>query len=113
MTSIVTPGDAAKIGGRPMTGVDGPRGCDRSTTTSRPDCKSSTSCASDMFQVPLELKSVLEQRQIADVRRRSHRVDLCDDRRQLAGGERFVDRGDEAADIADRGGPTNSGSGGD
>jgi hypothetical protein len=27
ITSIVTPGDAAKIGGRSMTGVEGPSGC--------------------------------------------------------------------------------------
>src|SRR5436309_8231037 len=46
MTSIVTPGDGANTGGRPMTGVDGPSGCVRSTTTSRPDCRSSTSWAS-------------------------------------------------------------------
>ena len=31
MTSIVTPGDGANIGGRPMTGVSGPSGCVRST----------------------------------------------------------------------------------
>ncbi len=29
MTSIDTPGDAAKIGGSPITGVSGPSGCVR------------------------------------------------------------------------------------
>ena len=35
MTSMVTPGDAANIGGRPITGVVGPSGCVRSTTRER------------------------------------------------------------------------------
>src|SRR5437899_321987 len=98
---MVTPGDGAKIGGRPMTGVDGPSGCVRSTTTSRPDCRSSTSSVSvDMLQVPLELKSILQQREIGDIARRSDRFDFRDDRRQLAGGQRVVDRADEAVDVA-------------
>jgi len=41
--SIVTPGEAAKIGGRPITGVDGPSGCVRSTTFNVPRSSSSTS----------------------------------------------------------------------
>ena len=45
MTSIVTPGDGANMGGSPMTGVDGPSGCVKSTTFSVPRCSSSTSCA--------------------------------------------------------------------
>ena len=44
MTSIVTPGDGANIGGRPITGVDGPSGCVKSTTFSVPRFSSSTSC---------------------------------------------------------------------
>ena len=39
-TSIDTPGDAANIGGRPITGVSGPSGCDRSTTVMRPAASS-------------------------------------------------------------------------
>src|SRR6476661_2101698 len=84
ITSIVTPGDGANIGGRPMTGVAGPRGCVRSTTTTRPDCRSSTSCASDILQIPLKLKAILQQRQIGDVPRRPHGLDFRDDRRQFA-----------------------------
>ena len=44
MTSIDTPGDAAKMGGRPMTGVSGPSGCVRSTMRRRPASSSATSC---------------------------------------------------------------------
>src|SRR5204863_1143035 len=40
MTSIVTPGEGAKMGGRPMTGVSGPSGCVRSITVSRPAARS-------------------------------------------------------------------------
>ncbi len=40
---MATPGEAAKIGGRSITGVSGPSGCVRSTTRSRPDWRSSTS----------------------------------------------------------------------
>jgi hypothetical protein len=43
ITEMVTPGDAAKIGGRPITGVSGPSGCVRSTTRRRPAFKSSRS----------------------------------------------------------------------
>ena len=46
ITSIVTPGEGANIGGSPMTGVDDPSGCVKSTTLSVPRFNSSTSCAS-------------------------------------------------------------------
>ena len=42
-SSLVTPGEAAKIGGKPMTGVQGPSGCVRSTTFNVPRPSSSTS----------------------------------------------------------------------
>src|SRR5436309_12333172 len=43
MTSMVTPGEAAKIGDNPITGVAGPSGCVRSTTFSEPLRSASTS----------------------------------------------------------------------
>ncbi len=43
ITSIDTPGDAANIGGSPITGVSGPSGCVRSTTVIRPAARSATS----------------------------------------------------------------------
>ncbi|MND05607.1 hypothetical protein D3C83_265030 [compost metagenome] len=46
IASIVTPGDAAKAGGRPITGVAGPSGWVRSTTVTRPAARSATSAAS-------------------------------------------------------------------
>src|SRR5580704_10611108 len=43
IVSIETPGEAANIGGRSITGVVGPSGCDRSITRSRPAARSVTS----------------------------------------------------------------------
>ena len=40
---MVTPGDGAKISGSPMTGVSGPRGCDKSTTRTAPAASASIS----------------------------------------------------------------------
>src|SRR5688572_22054192 len=47
MTSIVTPGDGANIGGKPMTGVSCPSGCDKSITSTRPAARSATSAANE------------------------------------------------------------------
>src|SRR5215471_13653755 len=91
-----TPGDAANIAGMSITGVPGPSGCVRSTTFSRPAARSSTSCvsvvatsllrraSSALRQIALKLKAILEQRQACHVARRADRVDLCDDRREIA-----------------------------
>src|SRR4051812_6261734 len=43
---MLTPGDEAKIGGSPITGVAGPSGWVRSTISSRPAARSSTRCVS-------------------------------------------------------------------
>ena len=45
ISSIVMPGDGAKIAGRPITGVEGPSGWVRSTTFTVPRFSSSTSRA--------------------------------------------------------------------
>src|SRR5205807_1377612 len=53
----------------------------------------------------LELKSILQQRQIGHELRRSDRFHFCNDRRQLPDGERFVERARERVDRADGGRP--------
>src|SRR5689334_4922930 len=91
MTSIDTPGDGANIGGKPITGVSGPSGCDKSMTVIRPAARSATSDASvDMFllsslQVALKLETVFEQAEVGDECGRTRRLDLRDKRRQVVG----------------------------
>src|SRR5205085_8715271 len=66
MTLIVTPGDDAKIGGSPITGVSGPSGCVRSTTLMEPLARASASCVSRVICHPeqrLLSKSCKELRQ--------------------------------------------------
>src|SRR5206468_6188527 len=93
ITSIDTPGDAAKIGGRPMIGVRGPSGCVRSTIRNRPACRSSRSCASvdATGQIPLKFEPVLEQRAIGDVSRRANDFDLPDKRCQPGSAKSFIE----------------------
>src|SRR6476661_3706882 len=49
MTSSETPGDGANIGGSPITGVSGPRGCVRSTTFSVPRSSAAMNSASTVI----------------------------------------------------------------
>ena len=52
ITSIVTPGVGAKIGGKPITGVAGPSDCVRSTTFNAPRFSSSINCVSTRLMGP-------------------------------------------------------------
>src|SRR4051812_379562 len=108
---MLTPGDAANIGGRPITGVAGPSGCVRSTMRSRPVFRSATSrisvseliipSSTFLGKVALKLEAILEEAKAGDERRRSDGVHLRDDRGQLAAGDRVVDAGDERLDGRD------------
>src|SRR5262245_63834478 len=95
MTSMETPGDGANVGGRPITGVAGPRGCVRSTTWTRPDISSAIRVASGLpamsasvgsapaTQPALEFEPVFKEREVGDVAARPDRLDLRHDRRQI------------------------------
>src|SRR5690349_15636347 len=112
MTSIVTPGDGANIGGSPMTGVAGPSGCVRSTTFNAPRRSSSTSRVSTPLMAfpvsstlwrggltrrltrgdpSLESKAVFRQLQVHAVVVRADGGDLGDHDAEAAARER-VDR---------------------
>ena len=109
MTSIDTPGDDAKIGGRPMTGVSGPSGCVRSTTRDAAggeigdECVKTSIMSAPLWQaslqVALKLEAVFEQAKVGDKRRRPDRVDLGDERRQLA---RLLRRAELLRELVDR-----------
>src|SRR4051812_21506499 len=51
MTSMAAPGDEANIGGRAITGVDGPSGWLRSRTVTRPAARSAMSVVSVVMDV--------------------------------------------------------------
>src|SRR5437870_3287026 len=90
ITSIDTPGDAANIGGKPITGVSGPSVCDRSTIRRRPAASCSTSCIStdtsslrgrhaQALQMALELEAVFQQPELRHVAFGSDRLHLRHD----------------------------------
>src|SRR6476659_9123763 len=51
IVSIVTPGDGAKISGRPITGVSGPGGRDRTTTRTAPEASASINWARTLMRL--------------------------------------------------------------
>ena len=114
MTSIVTPGDGANIGGRPITGVEGPSGCVRSTTFSVPRFSSSTSWVNTLLMTSpasmsvaaihrLNRKAFSGKLQVHAVVIRADGRDLRHDHAQIVSRERVDGRFAEGHHRIDRG----------
>src|SRR3954453_21991883 len=74
---MLTPGDEAKIGGSPITGVAGPSGWVRSTISSRPAARSSTRCVSVVAIGPDYIRSGGAAARTRTRRTRATRDSIC------------------------------------